>query len=128
VALSEALAFTIIMMASLAGMALVLSSFTFIIRYSIEEHHLRVMLFGLFSIRSIPYRQMREVRVIPWWKGSLQNSFGQKGGIAIYLSREYVVIATVNSLCPYVFLSPSAPAIFATTLSSRIAKTMLCSA
>ena len=66
--MSEALGFTIIMVASLTGMFLVLLSFTLLVRYSFDEYYLRVKLFGIFCIRSIPYCQMMEVRVVPWWK------------------------------------------------------------
>jgi len=118
--MSEAFGLTIIMVASLTGMALVLLSFRLLVRYSFNDHHLRVKLFGMFCIRSIPYREMREVRVIPWWKAwvSLEFLWAEIWPSHIF-SREYVLIQTIT-MCRYVFLSPPDPATFATTLSSRI--------
>ena len=85
--------------------------------------HLRVKLFGMFCIRSIPYRQMREVRVVPWWKEfSLEILWAERWHSHAFKS-ECVLITIGNSMCPYVFLSPSDPTTFATTLSSRIPKT-----
>lgn len=121
--MSEALGFTIIMVASLTGMFLVLLSFTLLVRYSFDEYHLRVKLFGMFCIRSIPYRQMREVRVVPWWREfSLEILWAERWHSHAFKS-ECVLITIGNSMCPYVFLSPSDPTTFATTLSSRIPKT-----
>jgi hypothetical protein len=118
--MSEALGFTIIMVASLTGMFLVLLSFTLLVRYSFEEHHLRVKLFSMFCIRSIPFRQLREVRVVQWWKEfSLEIRWAERWPSHAFKS-ECVLITIGNSMCPYVFLSPLEPATFATTLSSRI--------
>ncbi len=63
--MSEALGFMLVMVSGLTGGALVMLSLTLLVRYLFDEYHLRVNLFGIFCIRSIPYCQMMEVRVVP---------------------------------------------------------------
>jgi len=121
--MSEALGFTLVMVSGLTGGVLVLLSLMLILRYSLDEHHLRVKLFGMFCIRSIPYHRMREVRVVPWWKEFSPELFWAERWHSHAFKSECVLITIDNSMCPYVFLSPFDPAIFATTLSSRIPKT-----
>jgi hypothetical protein len=118
----EALGFTRVMVVGLTGTVLVLLSLTLIVRYSFDEHHLHVKLFGIFCIRSILYCQMRDVRVVPWWKEFSPEFLWAERWPSHVFERECVLITT-NSMCPYAFLSPSNPATFATTLSSRIPKT-----
>jgi hypothetical protein len=122
--LFETLASAIVLAAGLTRAVFVFLSFTLLLRYSFDEHHLRVKLLGILSIRSIPYCQMVEVRVVPWWKGFSPVLFWAERWPSHMFARECVLI-TMNSMCPYVFLSPADPATFATTLSSRIPKTVL---
>ena len=37
--------------------------FALIIRYSLDEQHFRVKLFGIFCISSIPYQEIKDVQV-----------------------------------------------------------------
>jgi hypothetical protein len=119
---AETLGFTIVIVVGLIGTVLVLLSFTLMLRYSFGEHHLQVKLFGIFCIRSIPYCQMMEMRVVPWWKEFSPELLWAERWHSHMFARECVLINT-NSMCPYVFVSPSDSATFATTLSSRIPKT-----
>ena len=62
--MSEALGFTLVMVAGLTGGVLVLLSLTLIVRYSFDEHHLRVKLFGIFCIHSILSNEGRAGRSV----------------------------------------------------------------
>ena len=123
--MSETLVFTILIVVGLTSTFLVLLSFTLLLRYSLDEHHLQVKLFGIFRIRSIPYSQMVEVRVVPWWKEFSPGLLWAERWPSHVFARECVLITT-HSMLPFVFLSPSAPAIFASTLSSRVANAVSC--
>ena len=101
---------------------------TFVYQYSLEAQHLRVKLFGMFCISSIPYQGIKEVRVIPWWreywKEDWQHYFLTLHWAGYALRRTRVLIATKRSRFPYTLISPADSVAFSAALSARIPKTI----
>ena len=102
--------------------------FALIIRFSLDEQHLRVKLFGMFCIGSIPYQEIKDVQVVPWWrtywKADWHDYFRTHGWVGYEFRRTRVLITTNRSWFPYVIIAPADPAAFATALSARIPKTV----
>lgn len=119
--MSDILGYTTVLVVAFVGTTGMLLFFALIFRYSFNERHLAVNLVGLFCIRSIPYSQILDVQVVPWWKEFSPQFLPAERWPSHIFSRKVVLIVT-DSMCPYIFLSPSAPIIFTQTLASRISK------
>ena len=102
--------------------------FALIIRYSLDEQHFRVKLFGIFCISSIPYQEIKDVQVVPWWrtywKANWRDNFRTYNWVGYEFRRTRVLITTNRSWYPYVLIAPADPPAFATALSARIPKTV----
>ena len=102
--------------------------FALIIRFSLDEQHLRVKLFGMFCISSIPYQEINDVRVVPWWraywKENWREFFMTRSWVGYEFRRTRVLITTQSSRFPFVLIAPADSAAFATALSARISKAM----
>lgn len=102
--------------------------FALIIRFSLDEQHLRVKLFGMFCIDSIPYHEIKNVQVVPWWraywKADWHDYFLTRTWVGYEFRRTRVLITTNRSWFPDVLIAPAEPAAFAAALSARIPKTV----
>jgi len=119
--LSDILGYIAVLVVALVGTIGMWLLFALIFRYSFNERHLVVNLVGVLCVRSIPYSQIVDVQVVPWWKEFSSQFCPAERWPSHMFSREVVMIVT-NSMCPYIFLSPSAPIIFAQTLAYCVAK------
>lgn len=102
--------------------------FTLIIRYSLEEQQLQVKLFGMFCISSIPYHEIKDVHVVPWWriywKDNWLDYFLTYHWVGYEFRRTRVLITINRPWFPYVLIAPADSTAFAAALSARIPKTM----
>ena len=102
--------------------------FQLIIQYSLDEQHFRVKLFGIFCISSIPYQEIKDIQVVPWWrtywKANWRDNFRTYNWVGYEFRRTRVLIRTNGSWYPYVLIAPADPAAFAVALSARIPKTV----
>jgi hypothetical protein len=109
----------IVLLPAIFGLLLV----AWIGRYSLDEHHLRYKVFGLISIRSLPYAEIKNVGVVPWWR---EWNWRECLSTEIWMGNEFrrtrVLITTSRSRRPFLLLSPSDSAAFATTLLATISK------
>ena len=102
--------------------------YALIIRYSLDEQHLRVKLFGMFCISSIQYHEIKDVQVVPWWraywKPDWHDYFLTRTWVGYEFRRTRVLITTNRSWFRYVLIAPEDSAAFAAALSARIPKTI----
>lgn len=102
--------------------------YALIIRYSLDEQHLRVKLCGMLCISSIPYHEIKDVQVVPWWraywKPDWHDYFLTHTWVGYEFRRTRVLITTNRSWFPYVMIAPADSAAFAAALSARIPKTV----
>src|SRR5262249_40628568 len=102
--------------------------FALIIRYSLDEQHLRVKLFGVFCMSSIRFQEIKDVRVVAWWreywKEDWRDYFLTLSWVGYVFRRTRVLITTKRSRFPYVLISPADSTAFVAVLSAKIPKTM----
>lgn len=100
--------------------------FALIIRYSLDEQHLRVKLFGVFCISSIPYHEIKDIQVVPWWrvywKEKWRDYFLTREWVGYEFRRTRVLITINGAWFRYVLIAPEDSAAFAADLSTRIPK------
>ncbi len=97
-----------------------------IFQYSLDAQHLRVKLFGMFCISSISYQDIKEIRVIPWWreywKEDWHHYFLTLHWTGYACRRARVLITINGAWFRYVLIAPADSAAFAASLSARIPK------
>lgn len=127
-ALAPIWGFAIMIFATLLSAVFWMLLFALIIRYSLDEQHLRVKLFGVFCISSIPYHGIKDVRVVPWWrvywKKDWRDYFLTREWVGYEFRRTRVLITTNRFWFRYVLIAPEDSAAFAAALSARTPKTM----
>jgi hypothetical protein len=120
--------FVIVTVGTLLSAVLWMLLFALIFRYSLDDRHLRMKLFGIFCIASVPYQEIKDVQVVPWWriywKADWHDYFRTHEWVGYEFRRTRVLITTNRSWFPYVLIAPADPAAFATALSARIPKTV----
>jgi hypothetical protein len=120
-----ALGITIISLLFLLTVVLQLFLFALMFRHSLDEHHLRFKIFGLFSIRSLLYSEIKHVVVVPWWRAYWYNPFSTEVWMGYEFRRTRVMIMTNRSHRPVVLIAPSDSTAFATILSARTSRHQL---
>ncbi len=97
-------------------------------QYSLEDQHFRVKVFGVFRIISIPYHEIKEVQVVPWWRILVKDNWGDYFSTLHWSGYEFqrtrVLITTSRSWFRYTVIAPVDSATFAAALSARIPKIM----
>lgn len=122
------LGYAIVVFGVFLSAVLYMSLFAFMFRYSLEVQQLQVKLFGMFCISSIPYHEIKDVHVVPWWriywKDNWRDYFLTYHWVGYEFRRTRVLIITNRSWFPYVLIAPEDSTAFAAALSARVPKTI----
>ena len=112
--MKSAIEFTIALVGFLLIGAAWLYALRFIIQYRVSDDSIRIKLFGVLPVQSIPLKNIQEIRVVPVWTfggGGLINPFIERWPSWVF-SREGVLITRRRGLVRKILLSPRSPSEF----------------